>query len=172
MCRPRDATNIQHAPKTSNHWVSKSIISWIRKPRSFLRKPSVTGLRPLSSLAPTDILTAHTVPVRCCLPTEAHSVFRRQAEAAVFQPSALTPPACGNLFSPWFMPFFFLLFCLEPCQTLGSNSPISPNPWVTGRKSELVERPVLIMWERKWLTRLYGNVHTFQLLPPKRRLCS
>ena len=96
-------------PKTSNHWVSKSIISWIRKPRSFLRKPSVTGLRPLSSLAPTDILTAHTVPVRCCLPTEAHSVFRRQAEAAVFQPSALTPPACGNLFSPWFMPFFFFI---------------------------------------------------------------
>lgn len=73
----------------------------------------------------------------------------------------------------WCQPLFlcnlclFLLFCLEPCQALGSNSPISPNPWVTGRKSVLVERPVLIMWERKWLTRCHGNVHTFQLLPNK-----
>ena len=59
--------NTQHVQDESSHWGSKSITSWIGKLglRSFLWMPSVTGLWPLSSLVPTDILTVHTLPVRC-----------------------------------------------------------------------------------------------------------
>ena len=163
----------QHVQNESSHWVSKSVTSWIGKLgiRSFLWKPSVTGLWPLSSLVPTDILTVHTLPVRCVSQFK-HALCSTDVQRRPYfnsPPSLLLPVSTS---SPRDLCFFFLLFFLEPCQTLGSNSPISPNPWVMGRKSELVERPVLIMWERKWFTRLYGNVHTFQLLPPKWTLCS
>lgn len=84
---------------------------------------------------------------------------------AIFSADVPWPP-CFNS-SPSHLPLvltsfpmiyiYFLLFCLDPCQTLGSNFPVAPNSWVKWRKSNWVERLALIMWERKWLPCLHGD---------------